>query len=116
MLRLLVTADVVPSSPIIVTLMEVLSFSETSVLTRAARRNIPEDGILHSGIGSSFLSKEVALWDDVPSDLCENRRFGGTYLFHHRRLTWRNIPEGGIIHSHRREHLKSYIALTGSGL
>jgi hypothetical protein len=64
--RLLVTANVVPRSPILVTLMlEMLRPSETSVLERATRCNIPEDDILHS---------------------------------------------------HRRENLKSYIALTGWAL
>jgi hypothetical protein len=48
-LRLLVTADVVRSSPIIFTLiMEAIHSSETSVPTRATRRNIPEYGTLQN--------------------------------------------------------------------
>jgi hypothetical protein len=47
--RLLVTANVAPSSPILVTLlMEALSSSETSVFTRATRHHIAEVSILHS--------------------------------------------------------------------
>jgi hypothetical protein len=44
---LIVNSNVVPSSPILVTLMmEALLPSEMSVLTRVAWRNIPEDNIL----------------------------------------------------------------------
>jgi hypothetical protein len=65
-LRLLVTANVIASSPIFVTLMmETLGSSKTLVPTRN---------------------------------------------------TWRNIPEDGILYSHRRENLRSYITLTGWAL
>jgi hypothetical protein len=49
--------NVVPSSPILVTMtMEARSSSETSVLTRATWPNFPENGILHSHRRENFKS------------------------------------------------------------
>jgi hypothetical protein len=71
-LELLVTANIILSSPILVTLRMELSSSKTLVLTRATRRNVSYDDILDT------------------------------------RATGLNIPDDGIIHSHRRKNLKSY--------
>jgi hypothetical protein len=102
---LLVTASVVPSSPILVTLRKgELSSSETSVLTRAKRRNIPEDGILHSHRREN-LKSYIALT--------------GWALYRRRNVSPVKyelgfyIPEDDIQHSHRRETLKSYICSFG---
>jgi hypothetical protein len=50
-LRLLVTANIVTSLPILLTLMmEAIRTSETSFHTRVTWRNIPKDGILHGNL------------------------------------------------------------------
>jgi hypothetical protein len=105
---LLVTASVVPTSPNLDTLvMAATRSSETSVLTRGIRRNVPEDGILHSHRTENLESyKALTGW------VLQRRRNVSVVKYE---LGF-YIPEDGILHSHSHENLKSYIALTGWAL
>jgi hypothetical protein len=83
--RLLVTANAVPSSPILVTLKnKATRFSETSVLTRATRRNLLEDDILHSQCRENFKSYIDLLLFEAIFDKPKGRDFEtgrGHYIF-----------------------------------
>jgi hypothetical protein len=67
MLQLLISANILSSSPILVTLMmEVIRSTKTSVLTRATQHHIPEDGILHSSF--KFQIRTKALYFFIKQD------------------------------------------------
>jgi hypothetical protein len=82
----------------------VLRSVETSVLTRTTRRNIPEEGILHSHRREN-LKSYIAL-----TGWAVQRRRNVSPVKYELGFY---IPEDDILHSHRRENLKFYIELTG---
>jgi hypothetical protein len=93
--RLLVTASVIPNSPIRVTMMkEELSSSETSVLTRATRRNNPEDTI----INVSIFVRRNHLFIFIPGEVKRSVSYHGTFdanintvYYEHRRCQSSNL-------------------------
>jgi hypothetical protein len=74
-LQLLVTGNVVPCSPILLTLtMEAVPSTEMSVVTRVTRRNIPEDSILHSDRRGKLKALQACLiWGILPKNFTTAR-------------------------------------------
>jgi hypothetical protein len=79
-------------------------------------REIPSDNRIVTVITFLRSVRRLLVTAEVPSSsilvtlVMEALRSSGTSVYV--RATRRNIPVDGIVHSHRRENLKSYIALT----
>jgi hypothetical protein len=87
---------------------EALSFSETSVLTRSIRRNIPEDAILHRIYKIVILSVvlygcekwSLTLWEEYKLRVFENRTLMKIYGPKREVLTggWRKLHDDDTLH------------------
>jgi hypothetical protein len=68
----------------ITSIIRMTRIGELETTAGATRRNIPEDGILHSHRRENVKSyaKNAVFWDVSPCSSCGNRRFGGTYWLH----------------------------------
>jgi hypothetical protein len=93
--RLPVTASVVPSSPILVTLTkDALRSSETLVLTRATRRKIPENAILNLSVLFATCFRLVSCLD-YSSNMKTEATCSSKY-----RLTFKWLHRGRALDSH----------------
>jgi hypothetical protein len=82
---------------------EVPGSSETSILTKASRRNIPEDSILQSSFRLLVTATVVLSTPNFVTLMMEEIRFETSVLI---RATRRIIPDDVVLHSHRCEKLK----------
>jgi hypothetical protein len=92
-------------------MMEAIRSLDTSLHTRDTRRHIPEDDILQIWIVllviADIASSSLILFTLMMEAILSSETLVPTIAAR------RHILEDDILHSHRRENLKSYIALTG---